>query len=93
MVDYGKREEVAMALNLKSRHVHELARELAELMDDSMTSAVEVALQEAIARRRPAVDAKRRLLGRIAEHCAALPVLDERTPEEILGFDEAGLPR
>ena len=81
-----------MALNLKSRHVHDLARELADLTDDTMTGAVEAALREAIARRRPAVDAKRELLGRIAEHCAALPVLDGRTPEEIVGYDDTGLP-
>lgn len=81
-----------MALNLKSDRVHELARELAELTGDTMTGAVEVALHEALARRRPAVDAKRRLLGRIADHCAALPVLDDRTPEEIVGYDATGLP-
>lgn len=81
-----------MALNLKSPHVHELARELADLTGDTMTGAVEVALREAIARRRPAVDAKRDLLGRIADHCAALPVLDDRAPEEIVGYDAAGLP-
>jgi len=28
----------------------------------------------------------------IAEHFANLPVLDDRTPEEILGYDENGLP-
>lgn len=81
-----------MALNLKSDRVHELARELADLMGDTMTGAVEVALREAIARRRPTVDAKRELLGRIAEHCAALPALDDRTPDEIVGYDAAGLP-
>ena len=39
---------------------------------------------------------KRRLadeLEEIAEHCASLPVLDSRRAEEILGYDEAGLPR
>lgn len=81
-----------MALNLKSERVHELARELADLTGDTMTAAVEVALREAIVRRRPAVDAKRQLLGRVAEHCAALPVLDDREPDEILGYDAAGLP-
>ncbi len=81
-----------MALNLKSRTVHDLARELADLTDDTMTGAVEVALREAIDRRRPAVDTKRELLGRIAAHCAALPVLDRRSPEEILGYDADGLP-
>lgn len=81
-----------MALNLKSQRVHELARELASLTSGTMTGAVEVALREAIARRRPAVAAKRELLARVAEHCAALPVRDERAPEVILGYDASGLP-
>jgi antitoxin VapB len=29
----------------------------------------------------------------ISEHCAALPVLDPRTPDEIIGYDDLGLPR
>jgi antitoxin VapB len=29
----------------------------------------------------------------IGRRCAALPVLDRRTPEEILDYDENGLPR
>ena len=81
-----------MALDLESDRVHELARELADMTDDTMTGAVEVALREAIARRRPAVDAKRQLLQRIAEHCAALPVLDDRALEAIVGYDATGLP-
>jgi len=39
---------------------------------------------------------KRRLadeLEEIAEHCASLPILNDRRAEEILGFDEQGLPR
>jgi antitoxin VapB len=32
-------------------------------------------------------------LDEIALHCARLPVLDPRTPDEILGYDEHGLPR
>jgi antitoxin VapB len=28
----------------------------------------------------------------IGRRCAALPTLDSRTPEEILGYDENGLP-
>lgn len=31
-------------------------------------------------------------LEEIAEHCANLPVLDSRTPDEILGYDPHGLP-
>jgi antitoxin VapB len=29
----------------------------------------------------------------IAEHCANLPVLDPRSADEILGYNEHGLPR
>jgi hypothetical protein len=32
-------------------------------------------------------------LDEIALHCSRLPVHDSRTPEEILGYDEHGLPR
>ncbi|MFO1153441.1 MAG: hypothetical protein U1E42_07215 [Rhodospirillales bacterium] len=31
-------------------------------------------------------------LDRIAKRCAALPVLDPRTPDEILDYDDHGLP-
>jgi Rv0623-like transcription factor len=31
-------------------------------------------------------------LGAIRRRCAALPVLDTRTADEILGYDERGLP-
>ena len=85
--------EVAMALNLKSREAHELAKQLSELTGQSMTQAVVDALREAVARRTPRATAKRELLDRIAAHCAALPVLDDRTADQILGYDEHGLPR
>jgi antitoxin VapB len=85
--------EVAMALNLKSREAHDLAKQLAGLTGQSMTRAVVEALREAVARRTPRAAAKRELLERIAEHCAALPVLDARTPDQILGYDEHGVPR
>ncbi len=32
-------------------------------------------------------------LDKIALHCSRLPVRDPRTPDEILGYDEHGLPR
>ena len=32
-------------------------------------------------------------LDEIARHCASLPVLDPRAADEILGYDEHGLPR
>ena len=32
-------------------------------------------------------------LARLAADVAALPVADSRAPEEIIGYDDAGLPR
>jgi antitoxin VapB len=32
-------------------------------------------------------------LREISDLCAALPVLDNRTEDEILGYDEHGIPR
>jgi hypothetical protein len=32
-------------------------------------------------------------LARLAADVAALPVADSRTPAEIIGYDDAGLPR
>jgi antitoxin VapB len=32
-------------------------------------------------------------LHEIGERCAALPTLNSRTPENIVGYDERGLPR
>jgi antitoxin VapB len=81
-----------MALNIKSEEAHRLARRLAVLTNRSMTQAVTEALREAVARRAPATLARRDLLDRISRHAAALPVLDDRTPDAILGYDERGLP-
>ena len=82
-----------MALNIKSDEAHALARELAQLTGDSMTQSVVIALREAIERRTHRAQPRRELLGRIARHCADLPVLDDRSPEEIMGYDASGLPR
>lgn len=81
-----------MALNIKSEEAHLLARRLAGLTNRSMTQAVTEALREAVARRTPATQARRDLLDRISRHAAALPVLDDRAADDILGYDERGLP-
>jgi antitoxin VapB len=82
-----------MALNVKSKEAHELAKRLSDLTGQSMTQSVVEALREAVARRAKPAAPKRALLGRIAEHCAALPVLDGRRAEDVIGYDERGLPR
>lgn len=81
----------AVVLSIKSDTADRLARELAALTGESITDAVIAALDARLAeerhRRRP------RSLDDIVERFGRLPVLDERPPEEILGYDDAGVPR
>ena len=84
-----------MALNLRNPEVEKLASELARLTGETKTEAVTKAVRDRLER------VKRSRRGRsladeldaIGQQCAALPVLDPRTPDQILGYDEHGLPR
>jgi antitoxin VapB len=86
--------EVVMSLNIKNEEIHRRARELARLAGESMTGAVDRAITERLDRiraKRNRADRVARIL-QIGRECAALPVLDRRTAEDML-FDEHGLPR
>ena len=84
-----------MALSLKDPEADRLAREVAARTGETLTAAVIVALRERLARlrgrsrRRPLRDELRD----IGERCAQLPDLDTRTADDILGYDERGMPR
>jgi antitoxin VapB len=83
-----------MALNIKDDAADRLVRELAALTGESLTTAVTVAVRERLERLRGSVpsEQRRRELTAIADRSAALPVLDTRSAEEILGYDGDGLP-
>lgn len=84
-----------MALNIRNKDAERLAAELAKQTGETKTDAVIRALQERLERVRRR-RSKRRLadeLDEIARHCAGLPVLDARSPDEIVGYDEHGLAR
>jgi antitoxin VapB len=83
-----------MALNIKDPTADRLVRELAAATGESITTAVTVAVQERIERVRGAAPAELRKqeLTRIALRAAKRRVLDPRSPDEILGYDEHGLP-
>jgi antitoxin VapB len=83
-----------MSLNIKNEETHRRAQELATLAGETMTGAVDRAIAERLTRirkRRNRSDVVKRIL-KIGRECAALPVLDRRTPEEML-YDEGGLPK
>ena len=83
-----------MPLNIKDERTHELARRLAAVTGESMTEAVRIALQERLKRREASGRGRplRERLQEIADHCAGLPVVRERSEDDILGYDERGLP-
>ncbi|HYU34966.1 MAG TPA: type II toxin-antitoxin system VapB family antitoxin [Thermoanaerobaculia bacterium] len=84
-----------MALNIRNAETEQLAETLAKLTGETKTEAVTQALRDRLARLRRE-RSRRRLadeLDEIARHCSRLPVLDSRAPDEILGYDEHGLPR
>ena len=84
-----------MALSIKDPEADRLARELAKLTGESLTAAVTNALRDRLQRLRRKPDRDPNLvrdLMEISARCAALPILDDRTADEILGYDEHGLP-
>lgn len=82
-------------LNIKDPDADRWARELAATTGETITHAVTIAVQERLERVAGNVQGRALAdeLDEIALRCAALPVQDDRTDEEILGYDEAGLPR
>ena len=81
-----------MALSIKNPEAEELARRVAAESGESLTQAIIHALEERLERlkgRRRAPDLKETLLA-ISSRCSALPDLDPRHPDEILGYDERG---
>lgn len=84
-----------MALSIKNPETERLARELANVTGESLTEAVTRALRDRLVRETGRTDDTEHWLEGIREiqrHVAQLPVLDDRTPDEIIGYDENGLP-
>jgi antitoxin VapB len=83
-----------MPLNIKNPEADELARTLAQVTGQSITDAVTRALREQLRREtgRSSAPRLKEELRAISDRCANLPDYDARSPEEIMGFDDHGLP-
>ena len=83
-----------MPLSIEDPATEKFVRELAALTGESVTAAIHRAAEERLQR------VRRERSGRslaaeileIGERCAALPDLDARSADEILGCDAHGLP-
>jgi antitoxin VapB len=84
-----------MALNIKDPDTDRLARELAEATGESITVAARRAIEERLQRVRAqaAAGARANDLEAIIARGRRRRVFDERTADEILGYDGSGLPR
>ena len=81
---------VPMALSIKSTRADQLARDLAALTGESITDAVVASLEA-----RLEVERRRRRthgLADIVERFGRLTVVGQRDPDDIIGYDEDGLP-
>jgi len=84
-----------MALNIKSDEAHRLAKALASARGSSLTDAVTSALSESLRAERDPATGIHTLLAEVRQVqslVADLPDRDARPPDEILGYDERGLP-
>ena len=83
-----------MALSIKNARAEQLARELAAQTGESITDAITNALEERLGRLhgRRTADHRREAAEAILAQSAALPDLDARSADEILGYGEHGVP-
>jgi len=78
-------------LYIKNPAAHRLARQVSKRMGVTLSDAVISALQEKIHKTGRPID--RAGVDAISDKLAALPVLDARTADQILGYDSFGIPR
>ena len=83
-----------MALNIKDPATERSVRELAATTGEGVTAAVRQAVEERlqrVRRDRGGRSVADELLA-IGAHCAALPDIDTRSADEIIGYDQHGVP-
>ena len=79
-----------MALNIKSRQTEQVVRELAKRTGLSITEAVHQAAVEKLRTIDADKEARKAAMRAIIERSRAIPNLDPRTDDEILGYNDKG---
>ncbi len=70
---------------------HRLAQQISKRTRMTLTEVVISALEEKI--QKPGRPLNREKLDALTGRMGALPILDAREPDELLGYDEFGIPR
>jgi antitoxin VapB len=84
-----------MALSIRNPKAEKLARELAAESGETITKAIIHALEERLERfrgRSTTVDLMEEIL-KISKRCSVIPDKDQRSADEILGYDNVGVPQ
>jgi antitoxin VapB len=88
-------KEHRMALSIRNPRAEKLARQIAAESGESLTEVIIHALEDRLQRlkgRLTAADVAEEII-KISLRCRALPDRDRRSADEILDYDERGLPR
>ena len=89
---YNRDVKKAQTLYIKNPAAHRLAQQLSKQMGVTLTEAVIRALEDRLNAAKRAKPIDRKKVEALLAKMDALTVLDSRTPDEILGYDEFGLP-
>ncbi len=81
-----------MAFNIKNDEADELLRELCERTGESLTTAITVSLRERLERERLRTTSKRERIEAAIAAMRSLPVINDVSVDELLQWDEIGLP-
>jgi antitoxin VapB len=83
-----------MALSIKDPETEKLARALAARTGETITIATRRALEDRLKRMgsHAGKDALLEDMAAMQRRLSALPVLDHRSPDDIIGYDENGIP-
>lgn len=84
-----------MALNIKNAETEKLVRELARRRGQGITEALTDVVRREVERerrkpQRQSYEEFSRAIDEIVERVERLPVLDDRSPDEIIGYNEQG---
>jgi antitoxin VapB len=82
-----------MAISIRNKKAEQLAREIAQACNTSMTEAIIEALEEKkkkLQENKGSERARFLEIKAIGKRCASIPDKDTRSPEEILGYNDEG---
>jgi antitoxin VapB len=83
-----------MPLSIKNEDTERLVRKIARLTGESLTDAVRVSVAERYDRLTRTKSGRTLAdeLNEIALRCASLPVISHLSADDVLGYDESGIP-